>query len=161
MPKERLYLDNAGIEDQPSFGILIRRPAQDVWDFVMDLPQTPKWRPRMSNVEWLEDGEPQVGSRFRVWAKVLGYTFKFNFEVTIWSPPHRFGYRQLTGPVAIDSFMLLTEHNDGCRFMIGGNPQANGLLMKLVEPLLWGTLAKQNGADLIRLKQHLEIDSPA
>ncbi len=161
MQKERTYIENADVAEQPSFGILIHRPIQDVWDFVMDLPQTPKWRPRMSNVEWVDEGDPRVGSRFRVWAKALGYTFRFNFEVTIWDPPHQFGYRQLNGPVAIDSHMVFVEQNGGCRFMIGGNPTSNNLLMKVAEPLLWGTLAKQNGADLIRLKEHLEAEIAA
>lgn len=142
--------------EQPQFGILIHRPVQDVWDYVMTIERTPEWRPRMSHLEWLDGGDHQLGSRFRLQAKALRYTFKFDFEVSRWEPPYWFGYRQLNGPFAIDSHMQFVEESGGCRFNLGGNPQPNTLIAKLIEPLMWGTLAKQNRDDLLRLKQIME-----
>ncbi|MFQ5967862.1 MAG: SRPBCC family protein [Acidimicrobiia bacterium] len=144
------------IREQPQFGIVIHRPVQDVYDFVMDLPKTPLWRPRMSDVAWVGEGEPGIGSRFRVTARALGYSFRFSFEVTEWEPPVWFAYRQDRGPITMHSGMQWVPENDGCRFLIGGNPQAGNFLVKLAEPLLWATLIKQNAADLVRLKEIME-----
>jgi hypothetical protein len=110
----------------------------------------------MSEVGWLDDGEPGVGSQFQVAAKTLGYTVRFTPEVTEWDPPYYFAYRQKTGPVLMDAAMQWVPKNDGCRFLIGGNPQANNLLVKLAEPFLWANLVKQNMDDLVRLKELLE-----
>lgn len=141
---------------EPQLGIWIQRPVHDVWDFVMDLPATPQWRPRMSDARWLNEGEPGVGSRFRVSAKALGVTFKFELEVTEWEPPHYFAYRQEQGPVRIDSAMEWVAERDGCRFLIGGNPTTRNVLVKLATPLLRANLLTQNMADLRRLKAIME-----
>lgn len=59
----------------------------------------------MSGAEWITDGDPGAGSEFRVTARALGYTFKFELEGTEWDPPHSFAYTRRQGPVLIDSFM--------------------------------------------------------
>lgn len=137
-------------------GIFIDRPAQDVFDYVMSLERTPEWRPRMSDARWLTPGEPGVGSRFRVSAKALLYTFHFELEVTEWDPPHYFAYFGNQGPVTIKSFMEWLPDGDGCRFFIGGEPEGNNLLVKVLRPAFEYTLVKQNLADFERLKDIME-----
>lgn len=140
----------------PHMGLYIDRPAQDVWDYVLDIERTPEWRPRMSNVEWITDGQTGVGSTFRVSAKALFYTFKFELEVTSWDPPHYFAYRGKQGPVLIDAFMDFLPDGDGSRFFIGGNPVANNWIMRTLEPLFWLSLLRHNLADFERLKEIME-----
>lgn len=141
---------------EPQLGILIHRPVQDVWDFVLDLSSTPLWRPRMSGAEWADEADPGVGSRFRVAVKLLGSTFSFELEVTEWEPPHYFAYRQEQGPVRIDSAMEWVAEGDGCRFLIGGIPTTRNVLLKLATPILRANLLTQNMADLRRLKSIME-----
>ncbi len=144
-------------------GIYIARPAQDVFDFVMDLGRTPEWRPRMSGAEWITAGPPGVGSKFKVSAKALFYTFTFKLEVTDWDPPHYFAYVGRQGPVSIKSFMEWLPDGDGSRFFIGGEPEANNWIVKLLRPAFEYTLLKQNVADFERLKILMESgrDKPA
>lgn len=59
-------LDCIGGSDAPPIahmGIYLDRPAQDVFDYVMDIGRTPEWRPRMSGAEWITPGPPGVGSK--------------------------------------------------------------------------------------------------
>jgi len=137
-------------------GIYIERSAQDVFDFVMDLGRTPEWRPRMSGAEWVTPGPPGVGSKFRVSAKALLYTFKFELEITEWDPPHYFAYVGKQGPVLIKSFMEWLPDGSGCRFFIGGEPDSNNWVVKLLRPAFEYTLVKQNLADFDRLKAIME-----
>ena len=142
--------------ETPHLGIYIDRPPQDVFGYVLDIERTPEWRPRMSEVACLTDGEPGVGSRIQLSAKVLGYTFNFDLEVTRWEPPRFFGYASKQGPVLMDSFMEWVPVDQGCHFNMGGNPRSNSVWVTITEPLLRSTLLKQNTADLIRLKEIME-----
>ena len=137
-------------------GIYIDRPAQAVFDYVMDIRRTPEWRPRMSGAEWITPGSPGVGSKFRVAAKSLGYTFRFELEVTEWNPPRYFAYVGKQGPVLIKSFMEWLPDGAGSRFFIGGEPEANHWIVNLMRPLLEYSLLKHNLADLDRLKEIME-----
>lgn len=58
--------------DTPHMGIYINRPQQDVFDYVLDVERTPEWRPRMSAVAWITEGEPAVGSKIRLQRKRSG-----------------------------------------------------------------------------------------
>lgn len=142
--------------DTPHLGISIDRSPQDVFDYVLDIERTPEWRPRMSAASWITEGEPAVGSKIRLSARVLGYTFDLELDVTRWEPPRFFGYASKQGPVLMDSFMEWVPVGDGCHFNIGGNPRSNNIWVKVTEPLLRSTLLKQNMADLERLKEIME-----
>lgn len=140
----------------PHLGMYIERSPEEVFAYVLDIGRTPEWRPRMSGAEWITDGEPGVGSKFRVSARALGYTFKFELDVTEWRPPHYFAYTGRQGPVLIDSFMEWFPDEDGCRFFIGGNPRSNNWLVRLLRPLFEFSLIRQNIGDLERLKEIME-----
>ena len=140
----------------PMQSVLIRRPRQAVFDFVMDLPQTPRWRPRMRAVEWLDATEPEIGSTFTVKVKMLGWSFGFEPEITNWDPPRSVSYRQTTGPVLTESHMEWLEVEDGTIFRMGGTPSAGNRVMAFLGPLFEGPLLRQNHYDLQRLKQILE-----
>ena len=66
------------MQEVPTMGILIRRPVQEVFDCVMDIEKTTSWRPRMSEVHWITEEDPGLGSRFQVVVRSLGSTFDSN-----------------------------------------------------------------------------------
>ncbi len=140
----------------PMQSILIRRSRQAVFDFVMDLPKTPQWRPRMSEVRWLDDDVRAVGSRFGVTVKMLGWSFEFSPEVTLWDPPHAVSYHQKSGPVLTESHLEWLEVDDGTIFRMGGTPTAGNRVMAVIGHLFEGPLLRQNHHDLLRLQRLLE-----
>ncbi len=142
----------------PMMTVDVRRPIEEVFGFVMDIEQTPRWRPRMSEVRWMTDDTPAVGSRFGVTVKSLGLTFHFDPVITVWDAPHRVSYRQETGPVLTDSHMEWVTEDGATRFRMGGVPQANTWWMRTAERRFYGPLLKANYFDLIRLKAILESD---
>lgn len=143
------------MQETPMMGILIRRPVEEVFDYVMDIEQTPVWRPRMSAVRWLTDGEPGLGSRFEVTVKVLGMTVRFEPEIVTWDPPHAATYRQSSGPAQMDSFLEWLPQGDHCRFQMGGEAGNRGW-MRYLAPLIGRSVLSQNMQDLVRLKTMLE-----
>ena len=112
----------------------------------------------MSEVTWLTEGERRQGSRFRVVVKMLGISFDFDPEVTLWDPPHAVSYRQVTGPVLTESHMEWSPIGNTTRFAIGGTPTAGNRIMRMLGPRFEGPLLRQNYHDLLRLKSILEQD---
>lgn len=140
----------------PYMGIYIDRSPDDVFAYVLDIARTPEWRPRMSGVEWITRGEPEVGSRFRVAVKSLGYSFDFELEVTEWDPPRYFAYSGRQGPIVTDSFQGCIPDGNGCRFFTGGDPRSTNWLVKILRPFFEVSLIRQNLGDLERLREIME-----
>ena len=145
----------------PMQSVLIRQPRQVVFEYVMDLPKTPRWRPRMSRARWLTDDAPRLGSTFEVTVKMLGWSFGFTPEVTTWDPPNAVSYRQAVGPVLTESHMEWLRVDEGTVFRIGGTPTAGNRTMAILGRLFEGPLLRQNHYDLLRLKGILEEDPGA
>lgn len=145
------------MEEVPMMGILIHRPVQDVFDYVMDLSKTARWRPRMSEVRWTTDDPPGLGARFRVVVRAIGLTVTFEPEIVEWDPPHAVTYRQSTGPAQMDSFMEWVPDGFNCRFMMGARTGTDGW-MRFLAPMVGRSILTQNMRDLERLKQQLEAE---
>lgn len=136
-------------------GIFIRRPVEDVFDFVMAIEQTPRWRPRMSQVAWTSEGPPGLGSRFEVTVKVVGIRYHFRFEVVTWVPPFAATFRQASAVGKTDSLMEWRPEEDGCRFRIGATYETATWFKPMV-PFVAASVLRQNLDDLVRLKRLLE-----
>ena len=52
--------------------IIINRPVQEVFDFVADERNEPRYNPRMLSVEQISDGPIGAGTRFRTKPKAIG-----------------------------------------------------------------------------------------
>lgn len=138
-------------------GIFIRRPVEEVFDFVMAIEQTPRWRPRMSEVRWTTKGQPGLGSRFDVTVKVLGIRYHFDFEVVTWVPPHAATFRQASAVGKTESHMEWRPEEDGCRYRIGATYEAARWFRPML-PFVGASVLRQNLDDLVRLKRLLEDD---
>lgn len=136
-------------------GIYIRRPVQEVFDFVMAIEQTPRWRPRMSKVRWTTEGPPGLGSRFEVTVRVLGIRYHFDFEVVTWVPLHAVTFRQASAVGSTDSHMEWQPEEDGCRYRIGATYETARWFRPML-PIVGASVLRQNLDDLVRLKRLLE-----
>lgn len=76
-----------------SFGVIIRRPQQDVFDFLTDPANLPKWSSAFESAEWTTDDAHGVGSTYRVSARLFGATKEGLVEIAQWDRPNLYGYR--------------------------------------------------------------------
>ncbi len=67
----------------------IRRPPEDVFDFVADERNEPKYNPRMVRAEQSSDGPIGVGTTFRVAVRSFGRTSEMDVEFTEYDRPSR------------------------------------------------------------------------
>jgi uncharacterized protein YndB with AHSA1/START domain len=69
--------------------IVIHRPVEEVFDFVADERNEPRYNPHMTRVEQTSDGPIGVGSRFRADITSMGRSFEMLVEYTGFERPQR------------------------------------------------------------------------
>jgi uncharacterized protein YndB with AHSA1/START domain len=69
--------------------LVIHRPVQEVFDFVADERNEPRYNPRICWAEQLSPGPIGRGTRFRAEAVTLGRTTGMTIEYTIYERPRR------------------------------------------------------------------------
>lgn len=69
--------------------ILIRRPVEEVFDFVADERNEPRYNPRMRRVELLTPGPIGVGTRFGAEMVSIGRPVEMTIEFTGYERPRR------------------------------------------------------------------------
>ncbi len=67
--------------------IFMDRPQQEVFDFVTNPDNTPKWQSQVISSEYISEGPPGVGSINRSVSKFLGREINTTSEITVWDPP--------------------------------------------------------------------------
>jgi uncharacterized protein YndB with AHSA1/START domain len=130
----------------------LARPVEEVWAFLTDVENTPRWRTRMDVVRWLEPGRTfEVVSSFGPWRKLA-----MKGEVTASEPPHRFAYRITEGPLKAHNEYVLEPDGDGTRFVMSGGAGMDSWVVRLAAPVLrWG-FGRTTKKELARLSRILD-----
>lgn len=69
--------------------IVINRPMQEVFDFVADERNEPRYNPKMRHAEKISDEPIGVGTRFRAETASMGRTVEMVIEFTAFERPRR------------------------------------------------------------------------
>lgn len=69
--------------------IVIERPVEEVFDFVADERNEPRYNPHMRRAEQISDGPIGVGTRFRAEIASMGRTLEMAIEFTGYERPRR------------------------------------------------------------------------
>ena len=129
--------------------IVIKRPIDEVFDFVADGRNEPKYNPYIEKAEQLSPGPIGRGTRFRFAAKKIG--IRTAYELTAFERPHRIETRVIDSP-------LMDVHGDetfgdvggGTRFRWSFEVRPRGVF-KLLTPVIartWGRRLEQAFANL-------------
>jgi uncharacterized membrane protein len=134
--------------------IFINYPQQELFDFLTDPTNDPKWRSTAVSAEWTSEGPIGVGSTQHSVDKFLGRKFESDSEVTIWNPPNEIGLKSVGGPQFEASWKFTPEEN-GTKLSISGQVELGGFF-KLAEGLAGKQMEKQMDSDFDSLKEFLE-----
>ena len=66
---------------------VVARPIEEVFAFLADGENDPKFSPRVQRIEKITDGPPGVGTRYRSTVKDAGMTTKREFQITEFVAP--------------------------------------------------------------------------
>ena len=136
-------------------GTLVDRPPQDVFAFLSNPLNLPKWQAMVGSIEQATPGATAVGSKYTVHAELLGRHIDGVMEITAFEPPAKFGFINQAGPMQVTVTVTLKPAGTGTKITLNaqGNP---GGLFKLAEGPLGHQIQSQMEANLARLKSLLE-----
>jgi len=77
--------------------LVIPAELDTVWALVSTPESAPDWMPDLDTREVLTDEPVAVGSRWCDHGRLRKRSFKTEYELTLWEPPDRFAYQQVSG----------------------------------------------------------------
>ena len=135
--------------------VLINRPQQEVFEFVMNLENDPKWQASIVSVKKISDGPIGAGSTFRYETKFLGRKSETEIQLTSYEPPNGASVKAINGPVPFENTYKFESKGDGTKMSFSGHAEIAGFF-KMAEGLAAKQMEKQFDADGAALKKLLE-----
>lgn len=136
-------------------GILIDRPVQDVFTFLSNPLNLPKWQTMIAKIDPVSPGPVQVGSKFTVHSEMLGRKIDGVMDITEYEPPVKFGFKNVAGPMQVHATATLKPVGTGTKVTLTAQGEPGGVF-KIAEGVLAKQVQSQMEENLKRLKSVLE-----
>jgi uncharacterized protein YndB with AHSA1/START domain len=138
--------------------LVINRPVEEVFAFVSNSENLPRWRSTSLEVKKTSEGPIGVGSTFRGRFTFLGRQFDGNVVVTAHEVNRVFVSKIAEGPFPLETGYTLEPVENGTHvaFVVEGAP---GGFFKFAEPLVVSMARRAYEADLHNLKDMLEAQA--
>lgn len=133
----------------------IRRPQQEVFDFVSNPANNTQWQSTTEAAEWTSEGPPGVGSTYRSVVRFMGRKVESTEEITLWDPPNQFGFKSVSGPVPFEATIEFESKENGTQLTLKGQAEAGGFF-KIAEGLVGRQTEKLTDTNFNALKALLE-----
>jgi len=137
---------------------VIDRPIEEVFAFLSDGGNDPKFSPRVQSIAKTTDGPPGAGTVYASTVKDAGMTTRREFEITEFIPPTRIRWaeRSKNAVTAPEGGYDLAPAGDGTRLSVFNVLEGHGLVGKLVAPLALRAARKDADAFAARIKAAVE-----
>lgn len=141
-----------------SVAVLISRPLDEVFAFVADARNRPRWDDSVDSEELASQEPIGVGTTVRTRMRSMGREYEYTWEVTEHQPPSRMTIESTSGPFPTTLAYQLAARDGGTLvdFAVTGRPSG---IMRLLEPLIARTTQKNLDKGFARLKDVLETTS--
>ncbi|MGE5579445.1 MAG: SRPBCC family protein [Bacillota bacterium] len=133
--------------------VFIRRPAEEIFDFVAD--ERNNYDPGIRHTELLTEEPIGVGTRFRCESVSMGRAAEMVVEITEHERPKRFASSTHLASMDIHSTLVFEPADGGTLMRWSSSLEPHGLL-KLLAPLLAAAGKRQTSAIWTNLKRTLE-----
>ena len=135
--------------------IMINRPVEEVFDFVADERNEPRYNPRMLSSEMLSPGPVGLGSRFRAVMRSRPRRMTMTTQFTGYQRPRRLALRSHLSAMEIHGSLTFDPVPGGTRMRWSWEVEPHGPL-KLLRPLVVRVGARQERSIWENLKGLLE-----
>ncbi len=141
--------------------IVINRPVGDVFDFVADERNEPRFNPQMTSVDKLSDGEIGLGTQFRAEVMSGGRPLSMVIELISFERPHRLGSCTTMSGMVILGELTFESVGEGRTLMRWAWEMQPSGAMRLLKPLVVFMGQRQERAIWNNLKRYLEAETSA
>ena len=135
--------------------VVIQRPLEDVWTYVMEPANDPVWQGPVIEVRRGAGEQMGVGTEIEEVTQFLGRRFEMTYVVTEHEPMRRSAVRTSSGPVTMQGSYRFDSVVGGTRFTMEGETDAHGLF-KLAEPVFAKMARREWASSCEVLKDLLE-----
>jgi uncharacterized membrane protein len=136
--------------------IEIDRPVKEVYEYIVNVENAPKWQPAVIEVKRLTEGPIRVGTQFSEVAKMMGMRVNTICAITELEVDKKFGFKgSSTGPLEYEALYTLEPSGSATRLNIVGKMRAKGF-WKLLEPIFKGEVKKESRQELLTMKRMIE-----
>lgn len=135
----------------------IDRPIEEVFAFLADGENDPKFSPRVLEIAKTSEGPPGVGTTYSSTVKDAGMKTKREFELTEFDPPTRIHWAELSKNLvtASEGGYDLADQGGSARLTVHNELEGHGL-GKLLLPLALRAARKDADAFAQRIKEAVE-----
>jgi uncharacterized protein YndB with AHSA1/START domain len=140
--------------------IVIERPIEDVFDFVADERNEPRYNPQMTRAEKLTDGPIGVGTKFHSVMAGVGRGADLTTEFTEFDRPRRIAETTRMSSMNIKGVLTFEAVPEGTRMSWLWNLEPRGFY-KILGPIIRGIGKRQELRVWSELKAVLETESSA
>jgi hypothetical protein len=133
--------------------VVIQRPIEDVFTFLHEPANAPKWRPSLAESRQNPEGTLGVGTTVTDVVHFLGRTLELSYGITKYDPPHGSAIESTSGAIRLSGSYELETVNGGTRVTMRGETDAHGFF-RLAEPV-FARFARRaaNLTDLLELAE--------
>ena len=135
--------------------ITIARPIEEVFAFVSDARNRPRWDESVDSEELTSPEPVGVGSTVRTRMRSMGRDYELGWEIVEHEPPASQRIESTSGPFSTTLLYDLSEDGDGTlvRFSVTGRPTG---ALRLMQPLIARNTQRNLDQAFPRLKELLE-----
>jgi hypothetical protein len=143
--------------------IVINRPAEEVFDFVTDARNEPRYNPRIVNVEKRTPGPVGRGTHFVLVSNAMGQRTAVEYEITVYERPRRMTSRTIRGLPLMDveSTETFIPVRGGTRMRWVWEVKGRGAAGRLITPVLARMLGSRLEKAFANIKRVLEVEASA
>jgi carbon monoxide dehydrogenase subunit G len=136
-------------------GTLIDKPVKDVFAFVTNPNNMPKWNSAVVSMQQITPDPVSMGTKFKSVGEMMGRRIEGEMQVVAFEPDSKYGFQMNAGPVQVNVLLNFKTVGTGTKLSLNaqGNP---GGLFKLAEPVMAGRVKSLMEENLARLKSVLE-----
>ena len=136
----------------------IGRPVEEVFDFVTDARNEPRYNPRILSARKTTPGPMGSGTRFVLTSKALGRPMAVEYEITAYERPQRMVSHTIKGLplVDVESAETFEPLVDGTRMRWEWEIRPRGTIGELMTPVLARALASRLEWTFTNIKRVLE-----
>jgi uncharacterized membrane protein len=138
-----------------SVEVLIGRPLDEVFAFVGDVRNRPRWDDSVDSEELTSPEPIGVGSTVRTRLRSMGKEYEYNWEIVEHEPPNRMTVESRSGPFPTTLVFRFADEDGGTRLNASVTGRPTGL-MRLLQPMIARTTQKNLDRGYARLKHLLE-----
>lgn len=138
---------------------VIARPVEDVFDFVADERNEPRYNPRMTRAEKVTPGPVGTGTRWSATIESRGRPLDMKIEVTDYTRPTRLGSTTSMSTAEIHGDMTFEPDPAGTRLSWSWELKPRGLF-RVMGPLIALIGRRQEAEIWAGLKSYMESTAP-